>query len=236
MQIIPVLDLIAGQVVQAEGGNRRRYRPIRSPLARSSAPEAVIDGLLGLHPFDTFYLADLDAIEGTPGHDATVDRLLRSYPGLTLWVDRGFHHAAEVTNWVAARSALAVVGSETLADAGELATLTAGPLAGRVVLSLDFRGDQFLGDAEVFDRPELWPARIIVMTLARVGSAAGPDVLRLTATRLSKPQAAIFAAGGVRDAADLTALATTGAAGALVATALHAGRLTPADLQHWQGR
>jgi phosphoribosylformimino-5-aminoimidazole carboxamide ribotide isomerase len=40
----------------------------------------------------------------------------------------------------------------------------------------------------------------------------------------------IYAAGGVRDAADLAALARAGIAGALVATALHDGRLRRADI------
>jgi phosphoribosylformimino-5-aminoimidazole carboxamide ribotide isomerase len=38
---------------------------------------------------------------------------------------------------------------------------------------------------------------------------------------------AIYAGGGVRDDADLRALESAGAAGALVATALHEGRITP---------
>jgi phosphoribosylformimino-5-aminoimidazole carboxamide ribotide isomerase len=41
------------------------------------------------------------------------------------------------------------------------------------------------------------------------------------------PDVAIYSGGGVRDNADLLALESAGAAGALVATALHDGRLTP---------
>jgi phosphoribosylformimino-5-aminoimidazole carboxamide ribotide isomerase len=38
---------------------------------------------------------------------------------------------------------------------------------------------------------------------------------------------AIYAGGGVRNGEDLRALESAGAAGALVATAVHEGRLTP---------
>jgi phosphoribosylformimino-5-aminoimidazole carboxamide ribotide isomerase len=38
---------------------------------------------------------------------------------------------------------------------------------------------------------------------------------------------AIYAGGGVRDGDDLRALEAAGATGALVATALHDGRITP---------
>jgi phosphoribosylformimino-5-aminoimidazole carboxamide ribotide isomerase len=95
---------------------------------------------------------------------------------------------------------------------------------------LDFRGDVFQGPPELLARPDLWPPRIIVMTLARVGGGAGPDLERLAAIRRAAGPRDVLAAGGVRDRADLDALQAAGAAGALVASALHDGRITGADL------
>ena len=43
------------------------------------------------------------------------------------------------------------------------------------VLSLDFRGETFLGPQGLLDDAALWPHRVIVMTLARVGGGEGPD-------------------------------------------------------------
>jgi phosphoribosylformimino-5-aminoimidazole carboxamide ribotide isomerase len=68
------------------------------------------------------------------------------------------------------------------------------------------------------------------MTLARVGSGAGPDLKRFAAIRSIAEEREIYAAGGVRDGADLSALKAAGAAGALIATALHDGRVGRADL------
>jgi uncharacterized protein related to proFAR isomerase len=48
---------------------------------------------------------------------------------------------------------------------------------------------------------------------------------RLSAIRVVAPEKRIFAAGGVRDAADLGLLKRTGIAGALIASCLHHGRL-----------
>ena len=65
-----------------------------------------------------------------------------------------------------------------------------------------------------------------MIDLARVGSGSGPP----SGPSPSWPRApgvAIYAGGGVRDDGDLRALETAGAAGALVATALHEGRITP---------
>ncbi len=98
------------------------------------------------------------------------------------------------------------------------------------MLSLDFRGERFLGPEAVATRPELWPDRVIVMTLSRVGSGAGPDLARLDEVQRRAGQRHIFAAGGVRDAGDIARLNELGIAGALVATALHDGRLDRATL------
>ena len=100
----------------------------------------------------------------------------------------------------------------------------------RVVLSLDFRGAQFVGPAELLDDTSAWPHRLIVMTLARVGSGAGPDTARIAEIRARAAARSIYAAGGVRDASDLAALQQLGVAGALVATSLHDGRLSGVDI------
>jgi phosphoribosylformimino-5-aminoimidazole carboxamide ribotide isomerase len=103
------------------------------------------------------------------------------------------------------------------------------------VLSLDFMPnpacDQLCDPVGLLAYPQLWPERIIVMTLAKVGSHAGPDLhaIRNVQQRLSRQQ--LFAAGGVRDTADLLALRQNGVAGALLASALHHGSISGADLR-----
>lgn len=230
MKIVPVIDLKQGQVVHARMGDRARYAPIRSRLCDGSDPLAVVSGLLGLYPFGTLYVADLDAIAGGPGHDRVLEGITARFPALRLWVDRGTATTAHAEAWLARGIGDLVLGSESLAGPEPVAALAAsrGP---RIVLSLDFRGDAFQGPKGLLDRPADWPSRIIAMTLGRVGSGTGPDLARLDAImRLAGADRQVFAAGGVRDAGDLRNLATRKAAGALVATALHDGRLAPSDL------
>ena len=69
------------------------------------------------------------------------------------------------------------------------------------------------------------------MTLARVGSGAGPDLARLASIQSIAGGREIYAAGGVRNAADLSALTAAGVSGALAATALHERRIVTADLE-----
>jgi uncharacterized protein related to proFAR isomerase len=67
----------------------------------------------------------------------------------------------------------------------------------------------------------LWPKRLIVMTLERVGSGAGPDLDTLQAVRRLAPEAMLIGAGGIRSEDDLARAAAAGADAWLVASALH---------------
>jgi phosphoribosylformimino-5-aminoimidazole carboxamide ribotide isomerase len=227
--IVPVLDLKGGQVVHARAGERARYRPIRTPLATGSEPPAVLDGLLSLAPFRRVYIADLDAIEGQGDHRAVVAALAYRYPHLDFWLDGGFVGAAAAMAAQAERVA-PVLGSESLPDTAALSDAVGRLGRSNCVLSLDYRGERFVGPAAIEASAELWPDHIIAMTLSRVGSGAGPDIARLAALRQSAGARQLFAAGGVRDAGDIERLAAMGVAGALVASALHDGRLTRAVL------
>jgi phosphoribosylformimino-5-aminoimidazole carboxamide ribotide isomerase len=228
MEIIPVLDLKGGVVVRARMGERHLYAPIVTPLAATSDAVDVARGLLALHPFATLYVADLDAIEGRGDNSASLRRIRQQCPGVSLWVDNGIADAAAAARWLDAGLGSLVLGSETQRDAALVRQLSGDD---RVVLSLDFRGDAFQGPQDILDDPSAWPARVIAMTLARVGSGAGPDVERLAEVRRIAAGRRIYAAGGVRDAADLAALARAGIAGALIATALHDGRLGRAEIE-----
>lgn len=233
MQIIPVLDLMGGSVVRARLGDRASYRPIETPLAEGSAPVAVAAGLLGLSPFRVLYVADLDGImHGRPDLDS-IDALASAFPAVEWWVDNGIASWKEADAVLKDRpSVRLVIGSETQTSDDLLRAIGA-----RAVLSLDFRGDAFQGPPDLLADPTNWPEDVIVMTLARVGSGAGPDLERLADVRRRAGTARrVHAAGGVRDADDLHALARRGLSGALVATALHDGRLDAAALSLFDER
>lgn len=125
-----------------------------------------------------------------------------------------------------------VLGSESLTslDEYEHAREQTGPAA---PLSLDFRGDQFIGPQGLLEDATLWPQRVIVMTLARVGSGEGPDLARLGSIITRAGPREVYAAGGVRNVEDLHALRGIGAAGALIASALHQGAIAAVDLERF---
>jgi phosphoribosylformimino-5-aminoimidazole carboxamide ribotide isomerase len=252
IEVIPVIDVRGGAVVAAYRGDRSRYQPLKSPFAATPDPVAVALGLRTLFPFPTLYVADLDGIEGRGADLATQQRLAASWPGAELWIDDGSLAPSPLPDGERSRAKRVgegadsdplikselpgnmikshVLGSEsltTLADY-ENARATAGS---RAPLSLDFRGDDFIGPRELLDNEPLWPDRVIVMTLVRVGSGEGPDLARLARIVARAGNRAVYAAGGVRHLDDLRALGDIGVAGALIATALHTGRIARTDLE-----
>jgi phosphoribosylformimino-5-aminoimidazole carboxamide ribotide isomerase len=222
MDIIPVIDLKDGVVVQARRGERKDYRPITTPLAEGSAPAEVLKGLRRVFPFRKIYLADLNAITGEGDHRAEIEELTRAFPDVEFWVDNGIGTPAAAEDWLRAFPGRLVLGSESQRDLTVPAALRSHP---RVVLSLDFRGALFQGPPALLETPALWPEAVIVMTLARIGAGEGPDFARFRQVRALRPEGAWYAAGGVRNADDVRALHASGASGVLVATALHSGAL-----------
>lgn len=227
LQVIPVIDLRGGVAVRARMGDRASYRPLRSRLSPNSDAVEAARGLLAVFPFPTLYIADLDAIQGNGDNLSALRRIRCAFPALPMWVDNGAANPAALEALIGAGLGQAVIGSESQRDGVLLAQYRE---SGQVVLSLDFRGSAFQGPQEILAEPERWPRRVIVMTLARVGGGAGPDFQRFAAIRSIAGKRELYAAGGVRDGADLAALKAAGAAGALVATALHDGGIGKADL------
>lgn len=228
MKLIAVLDLMGGQVVHARRGMRKAYRPLVSQLCHSCAPAAVAGALLRLHEFDALYIADLDAIMGRGDNRGDIAAIRHQFPQVALWLDTGISGMAAFRDLQAAGLGTPVLGSESMDDENLMASLAAR--GDDVVLSLDSRAGRFLGPSALLDRPDLWPRRVIAMNLDRVGARAGPDFDLLRALTTRRPGGEVYAAGGVRTRADLDALYRTGAAGVLLASAVHDGRLSDEDL------
>ncbi len=230
MKLVPVLDLMQGQVVLAERGERHRYRPIESGLCAGSNALDIACALLELYPFHALYVADIDAIQKNGSNAAVIEKLHRHFPQLELWVDSGIADVAGFTAWQGRRIGHAVIGSESFPESALLSAVCSSRDALFPLLSLDFKGERFYGEQRLLNDPELWPEHVIVMMLARVGSLQGPDFDQLSELSRRAPHKKLYAAGGIRGTRDLARLARAGAYGALLASALHQGLISASDL------
>ncbi len=229
--LIPVIDLKDGMVVHAREGRREQYRPLRSRLVDGADPVNVVQALLALHPFQTLYIADLDAIERRGDNLPGIRSLRAQYPQLELWADTGIRDEVGLSGWRDAGLGRPVIGSESLPDATVMAGLRARDEQCSAVLSLDFRGAHFQGPPALLNQPErYWPLRVLAMNLHRVGSDHGPDLALIVELAKRIKGCNVYAAGGVRSVDDLERVVAAGAAGALLASALHDGRLDSAAL------
>src|SRR5262249_56995293 len=113
MEIIPVIDLKGGIVVHARMGQRERYRPIQTPLARTSDPVDVVGGIMSIYPFATFYIADLDAIESKGNNHATIAQVKQAFPQVTLWLDNRISQFDRATNLLQQALGHLCLGGET---------------------------------------------------------------------------------------------------------------------------
>ncbi len=226
MELIPVIDLQEGLCVHAQKGLRHLYRPLTQFGDGQGTPDAVVSAYLALAPFKTLYLADLDALSGKPPQWALIESLTEKFPELSFWVDAG-----GISPPATLRDRITIiVGSESLPSGLE------DVLARDDILSLDYREGALLGGEVILNHADLWPQRVILMSLSLVGSLGGPDFQRLQAFRAQHPETRLFAAGGVRHAQDLKDLEALGISGVLLATALHQGGLDSALLQEVVGR
>ncbi|NML15837.1 HisA/HisF-related TIM barrel protein [Azohydromonas caseinilytica] len=229
--LVPVIDLLGGQVVRAVRGQRHLYRPIESPLCRGSEPLAVASALCERAASDTLYVADLDALTGRDAQTPLLARLLAARPGLRVWLDGGFNDLASARATLAGLGEHAVrvrpvFGTESFSSAEAFdECFPEGAAAGtplpEALLSLDRRQETPMDPAGAWTQPARWPRELIVMTLDRVGADAGPDLDTLAAVQARSPQAGLIGAGGIRSKADLEAAQAAGARGWLVASALH---------------
>lgn len=232
MHIIPVIDLLNGVVVHAKQGQRHQYQPIQSSLTASAKPLDIVKAFSDIYPFDTLYIADLNAIQHLPDqlgdHRPIIDHILGAFPNLTIWIDAGFQQASDVQSWHHPRIR-SVIGTENMRDMDDYLAI-AQTFSEDIVLSLDFMPNGYQGpDALIRDHQD-WPQEVIVMTLNQVGSQSGVDVTTLgKITQIANKQH-IYAAGGVRNMQDLVQLSAMHVHGALIASALHSKHIIGTDV------
>lgn len=246
MRVIPVIDLLGGQVVRGIAGRRHEYRPIESQLASNARPATVARALREKFGFDTVYVADLDAIQGRPPNVESWQAI--DGEGLELWLDAGIGNpqalrALQALLFSRSINAEIVIALESLQDdLSDEDWRDARGASQLQIFSLDLKSGipnhQIVEwrNSSAIEIGRIAHARgfhnIIVLDLSDVGTNGGTRTIQLCQQlKRELHPVRIIAGGGVRGFADLRALAA-GCEAVLVASALHDGRLTPGDIQN----
>lgn len=239
MQIWPVLDLLNGVVVRGVAGQRSEYRPLISQLTQSVQALEVARALRDAFDFRQFYVADLDAILYHQPNQDLYRQLVAD--GFALLIDSGID---SVSQSLAVRQAggTPIVGLESCPDPQTLAGIVAAN-QGEITFSLDLQDGRPLlpghsngwktAPLEIVGQAvQAGIQDLIVLDLADVGTSSGGRTQDLCRQILASfPTLRLIGGGGVRSLEDVRRLGQAGVGGVLVASALHDGRLTPADVQ-----
>lgn len=240
LTIVPVLDLKDDHVVRGMAGKRQEYRPIVSQLTTSSVPGEVAAALAKHFAFTQAYVADLDAIAGAAPQQRHYTAIQNA--GLRLWIDAGNLHLKHV-----APHGDVVLGLESLRDPAHLRQCLELVADRGAIFSLDLNGGKPWTTAAAWQgmsAVEIAASavacgieRMILLDVASVGMNAGPRTLELAvALHRQWPQLELIGGGGVRHLEDLYAMEAAGFTHALVASALHDGRLISNQLPGGQLR
>jgi phosphoribosylformimino-5-aminoimidazole carboxamide ribotide isomerase len=238
LKIIPVIDVKNGIVVHAIRGERRRYGPLRSVLCSSVDPVEMALTFESLG-FDSLYLADLDSILGKPINFALYQRI-KTKTNLDFMVDAGVTEVAKAEKLLNAGVSKIVIGTETLRGLDFVNQAVKFFGENRVVVSIDLKKGEVMSVSEDIRSmnairiaqtlEEIGVSQIILLDLDRVGTGRGANVKVLKEV-LKKTEARVLIGGGIRGLQELEELRKLGVSGALVASALHNGKLKVGELK-----
>ena len=226
MIVIPAIDLRGGRVVRLREGRPEAETTYGDePVATARAfAEAGAEWL---------HVVDLDAAFGSGDNREVIGEVITA-TSARVQVGGGLRTLESARSVLDAGASRVVFGTGALREGGFLVSAVS-EFGEAAVIALDVAGDRVriagwtedAGDLhQVLARVgDAGATRILVTQVTRDGTLEGPD-LHLYERLERESTAAVIASGGVRDAADLRALAATGVEAVVVGRALYEGRLT----------
>ncbi len=229
-RVVFVMDIFNRRVVLAKGGVREKYLPVSdsSAVCGSSDP---VEMVKLLQPREV-YIADLNVLQGKGPLETNAGIIREVSLRADTMLDFGIS-SPEGVDKALSIAGTAVIGTET----GTLSAIKDAAFGnpGRISVSIDMKHGKVLKeDPEIPESPfeivkvlNNFPLKdLIFLDLDRVGTASGfdPEFLRKL---VESSRHSVLLAGGVKDMEDLFTLDRLGIKGALVATAVHSGLVSP---------
>lgn len=243
MKIIPVLDLLDGEVVHGKEGERGRYKPINSDLVDSSNPLEVVSAFKEDLGLNKIYIADLNAIEGDGNNLEEIKRIKNRFDA-EIMLDFGIVDEKSIKSELTEFSDQLILGTETLSSLKTVSSLLEEKGKEGVIVSIDMANMDVMSSIEGIGDPESAVRKIasfgvkkfIFLDLKKVGSMEGPSSeLKKLIERVSDLDLHLITGGGISSAEEIKLLEEWGIDSLLIATALHKRKITGEDIARLQG-
>lgn len=230
MEVLPAVDVMGGECVQLVQGERGRATVYGDPLA--CARRWIDEGARWLH------VVNLDGAFGEAQANADVVRRLVSETGVRVELGGGIRSLEDATGWLDAGVDRVILGTHAVENPDSLRWLSREYGPERVMAGVDARGSEiavagwretrgnYLRWAEVF--VEQGAGALLYTNVAVEGLQQGIDPAPVRALVESVP-VPVVVAGGVTTPGDVRVLKEIGAAGAVLGSALYAGRISLAE-------
>ena len=245
--VIPVLDLMIGQVVWAKGGRRGSYAPVHSALTHSARPVDVARCVFNQTGCDCLYLANIDSFAGATPISNIYNELVEA--GFSLWIDAdwmGSLHCDERTDQILALAQdpniRLIFSSETMSSIDEFSIISGLVQSGaNPIFSLDMRNGEVISKSDQLSATNpldlistAWNAGVkdmILLDLESVGTFGGVSTENIVRQANEKfPDSQLVSGGGVRNQSDAQQLLSAGCQHVLVASAIFDCKFTPDDV------
>lgn len=252
--VIPVLDIMIGQVVWAKGGQRHEYRPVDSKLVQDSNPVNVARAVYNQTGCDWLYVADIDSFAGAHPNWAAYRELIDA--GFKLLIDAdwisGDRIDAAISNFANSDSSdkvRLIISTETIEALHQFNVLKKILDAGiDVCFSIDMQGEHVIAKTPkvaalsplqlVHEAYQQGVRNFILLNLETVGTGSGIEIKSSMFDRKAfiseianeLPDVRLISGGGVRDHADCQAFLSAGCQQVLVASAIFDCRITPDEI------
>jgi phosphoribosylformimino-5-aminoimidazole carboxamide ribotide isomerase len=238
MQIIPAIDIIAGNCVRlTQGDYAQETRYSEDPLDVAKAFEQA--GLQRVH------VVDLEGAKAGKIMNASVLETIAAHTTLQVDFGGGIHTEAAVQQVIDAGATWVTIGSVAVKAKEKLNGWLDTFGVERFMLGADVKGTQLAisgwtetTDQEILPFIEYWASRgirqVFCTDISKDGQLAGPS-LELYQTILQRfPDIYFIASGGVSAMEDVMALEQLGCSAAIVGKAIYEKRITLQQLADWK--
>jgi len=238
MQIIPAIDIIAGNCVRlTQGDYAQETRYSEDPLDVAKAFEQA--GLQRVH------VVDLEGAKAGKIMNASVLETIAAHTTLQVDFGGGIHTEAAVQQVIDAGATWVTIGSVAVKAKEKLNGWLDTFGVERFMLGADVKGTQLAisgwtetTDQEILPFIEYWASRgirqVFCTDISKDGQLAGPS-LELYQTIMQRfPDIYFIASGGVSAMEDLMALEQIGCSAAIVGKAIYEKRITLQQMADWK--